>query len=140
MENVLFQISKLLTQCEVVPSCVAMAGDNTDGCMPSKMVSSQEEMETERASQPQQSDLSPTVGRHWFILPKATCHLSPGKLGRCRCESVTARHPATGVIPGESGGLSGSGGGGLGPALPQLWDLPQVSKAELMMRGDYPVS
>ena len=42
-----------------------MAGDKTDGCMPSKMVS-QEEMETEMSSQAQQSDLSPPVGRHWF--------------------------------------------------------------------------
>ena len=60
LENVLFQISKLLTQCRVVPSCVAMAGDKTDGCMPSKMVS-QDEMETEMGSQPQQSDLSPVA-------------------------------------------------------------------------------
>ena len=38
-----------------------MAGDQTDGCLPSKM-GSQEEMETEMASQSQQSDLSPEVG------------------------------------------------------------------------------
>ena len=59
-----------------------------------------------------------------------TLFLTEGKFSRARGESVSACYPAAGGLPGESGGLSGPGGRGLGAALSQLWDFPEVSKAK----------